>query len=71
MKGERQEQDARVAAAVCGLTRRVAERERQPADDPEDDEVRAVILEMGVELRPKQQRHQADERQRGSENHDG
>ena len=64
---ERQQQDARVSAPVRGLAGREAEHERDAADDPEDDEVRAVVLEVRVELRPEQQRDEADQRQRGGE----
>ena len=66
-EGEREEQDARVAASVGRLARGVAEDERDRADDPEDDEVRAVVLEVRVELRAQQQRDEPDERQRSRE----
>ena len=61
---EREELHARVAATVGGLAGHVAERERAGADDAEDDEVEAVVLEVRIEVRPQQERHEADERQR-------
>ena len=40
------------------------------ADDPEDDEVRAVVLEVRVELLTQQQRDEPDERQRSGDHPD-
>ena len=52
---------------VGRLACRIAERERHTADDAEDDEMRLVVVELGVELRPKQQRDEPDQRQRDRE----
>jgi hypothetical protein len=54
-------------AAKTALTRSPtgAESKRQGAEQPEDDEVRPVVLEVRVELFAKQQRCEADERQGG------
>ena len=68
---ERQEQHARVAAAVRLLSGRVAEHEREPTDDPEDDEVGPVVLEVRVELLPQEERDEPDERQRRREHPGG
>jgi hypothetical protein len=67
---EREEEHPRVAAPVRRLPRRIAEDERDGADDAEDHEVRAVVLEMRIELSAKQERGEADQRQRGGD-HDG
>ena len=64
---EREEQDAGVAALVGRLACRVAEAERDRADDPEDHEVERIVLDVGIELRPQEQRHEPDQRQRGGE----
>jgi hypothetical protein len=48
--------------------RRIAEDERDRAYDAEDHEVRAVVLEMRIELSAKQERDEADQRQRGGDN---
>ena len=64
---EREEQDACVAAPVGGLPRRVAEGERDRADESEDDEVQSVVLEMGVEVRPEEERAEPDQRERGQD----
>ena len=61
---QREEQDARVAAPVGRLTRGVAERDRDRADEPEDDEVELVVLDVRVELGAQEQREEPDERQR-------
>src|SRR5919198_5028047 len=61
---EREEQDAGVAAPLSGLAGRVPEREREAAEGAEDEEVRAVVLEVRVELRAEEERREADERQR-------
>jgi hypothetical protein len=45
----------------------VAEEERDPADDPEDDEMQCVVLEVRIEVRPKQKRDQADQRQQSGD----
>ena len=66
-EGEREQQDARVASPIGRLAGRVAEHERDAADDPEDDEVRPIVLEVRVELRPEQQRDEPDERERGDQ----
>jgi hypothetical protein len=47
---EREKQHARVAASICSLPGGVAQRKRQGADEPEDDEVSPVVLEVRVEL---------------------
>jgi hypothetical protein len=53
-KGKREEQDAGIPTPVGRLTGRVSENERDTAHDPEDDEVRPVVLEVRVQLRAKQ-----------------
>ncbi len=47
---QREEQNASIAPPVGGLARRVAERDCDRADEPEDDEVQLVVLDMRVEL---------------------
>ena len=64
---QRQEQDAGVPAPVGGLAGRVAEGDRDAADGAEDEEVRLVVVELGVELLPQQQRDEPDQRQRDRE----
>jgi hypothetical protein len=49
-EGEGEEQDSGIAAAIRSLAGRVAEDEGDGADDPEDDEVEPVVLEVRVEL---------------------
>ncbi len=63
---QREEQDACISSPIGRLARRVAENECHGAHGPEDDEVGLVVLEVRIELRPKQQRDEADHRQRGS-----
>ena len=58
---QREEQNARIAAPVGRLTRGVAERDRDRADEPEDDEVELVVLDVGVELGAQEQREETDE----------
>ena len=43
------------------------ERERDPAGEAEDQEVRAVVLDVRVELLAEQQRDEPDERERAGE----
>ena len=62
---QREEQDARVATPVGRFARGVAERDRDRADEPEDDEVELVVLDVRVELGAQEQREETDERQRG------
>ena len=62
-EGEREQQDACVATTVRRLTRRVAEDERDRTDEPEDDEVSLVVLEVRVESRALEQRDETDQRQ--------
>ena len=64
---QRQEQDAGVSAPLGRLARRVAERERDPADDAEDQEVRLVVVELGIELRAEEQRDEPDQGQEDRE----
>ena len=64
---QREEQDARVAAPLGRLARRVAERERDPAREAEDQEVRLVVVELGVELRAEEQRDEPDQGQEDRE----
>jgi hypothetical protein len=52
-EGQGKEQDAGIPAPVGRLTRRVTEDERHAADNPEDDEVRSIVLEVRIELRAK------------------
>jgi hypothetical protein len=59
---EREEQDTGVAAPIGSLARRIAEQERESADESEDDEMGAVVLEMGIELRAKQEGDKPDQR---------
>ena len=70
-EGQRQQQHSRVAAPLGGLARRVAEDEGKPADDPEHDEVGAVVLEVGIELLAQEQGDEPDQRQREREAPDG
>ena len=67
MNAMRQEQHAGVPAPVGRLACRIAESERHAADEAEDDEMRLVVMELGVELRPKQQRDEPDQRERDRE----
>jgi hypothetical protein len=62
---EREEQHARVTTALRRLAGRVAEGERDRADQAEEDEMDAVVLEVRVELRPQEQRYEPDQRQGG------
>ena len=59
---EGKQQDAGVSSPLGGLAGRVPEHERDAADDPEDDEVGAVVLEVRVELPTQQQRDEPDQR---------
>ena len=68
---QRQQENARIAAALGRLPCGVAENERQAADDPEDDEVRAIVFEVGIELLTQQQRDKPHEGQREGEAPDG
>ena len=52
---EGEKKDARVGAALGGLAGREPEREREPAGQAEDQEVRAVVLDVRVELLAEQQ----------------
>ena len=61
---QREEQDAGIAAPVGGLTCGVAERNGHRADEPEDDEVELVVLDVRVELGAEKQRDEPDEGQR-------
>ena len=67
-EGERQEQHPRVAAPVGRLPGHVPEQERHQPDDPEDNEVEAVVLKVRIELGTEQQRDQPNQR-KGSRNH--
>ena len=58
---------AGVPPPVGCLACRIAESERHTADEAEDDEMRLMVMELGVELRPKQQRDEPDQRQRDRE----
>ena len=66
-EGQRQQEHSSVAAALGGLAGRVAEDEGKPADDPEHDEVGAVVLEVRVELLAQEQGDEPDQRQREGE----
>ena len=68
---QREEQDAGVPAAVGRLARRVAERERDRAHDPEHHEMERIVLHMRIELRPKEQRDEPDERERCGDHRHG
>jgi hypothetical protein len=61
-EGERQEQHACVAAPVRRLAGGIAEDEGEAADEPEDDEVRPVVLDMRIELRAQKQRDEPHQR---------
>jgi hypothetical protein len=67
---EREQQDARVTSPIGRLARRVTENECHRADDPEDDKVEPVVLDVRIEPRAKQQRHEPDQRQCGSDEAD-
>ena len=59
-----EKEDASVSAPVRRLTRRIAEAERDGADNAEDHEMEPVVLDVRIELRPKQERGEPDKRQR-------
>jgi hypothetical protein len=61
---QREEQDARVAPTVGRFARGVAERDRDRADEPEDDEMELVVLDVRVELGTHEQREETGEGQR-------
>ena len=60
---ERDQQDARVAAAVGGLPRGVRQNEEAGADAEEEHEVDLVVAPVRVQLLAQDQRDEADERQ--------
>src|SRR5512133_1380159 len=66
-EGEREEQDARVAAAVGRLTRRVAEAERDGTHEAEDYKVQLVVLDVRIEPLAEQKRDEPDQGQRGGD----
>ena len=70
-EGQREQEDASIAAPLGRFTRCVAENERHAPDDPEDHEMRSIVLEVRVELGAKQQRDEANEWQRRQEERDG
>ena len=67
MNASERSRDPRVSPPLGGLAGTVAEHEREAADDPEDDEVGSVVLEVRVELPAKQQRGKPDQRERCGE----
>ena len=52
---------AAIAAPLGRFTRGVAENECNAPHDPEDHEMRSIVLEVRVKLRAKQQRDEPDE----------
>ncbi len=64
---QREKQDAGVAPLIGRFSCRIAEAERDRADDPEDHEMERIVLDVGIELRPQEQRYEPDQRERGGE----
>jgi hypothetical protein len=67
---ERQQEYTGVSPPVRRLACRIAEAERHTTDEAEDHEVRLVVMELRVQLRPEQQRDEPDQRQRDREEAD-
>jgi hypothetical protein len=70
-EGERDQEDAGVAAAVRRVARKVAEHEDPDADRQEHGEVDAVVGPTRVELLAQQKRDEADQRQRRGQHSGG